>query len=71
MPIYVCPTCDKALTVERPAQAPYRPFCCERCKLVDLGRWFDGTYVTSEPAGPEDMEEALGEDGAQAHDTPD
>ena len=23
---------------------PYRPFCCERCKLVDLGNWISGRY---------------------------
>lgn len=23
---------------------PFRPFCSERCKLVDLGNWISGTY---------------------------
>ncbi|KZX50807.1 DNA gyrase inhibitor [Stutzerimonas frequens] len=32
-----CPTC-KAL-VEWGEQSPYRPFCSERCKLIDLGAW--------------------------------
>ena len=49
MPTYTCPTCGKSITVTRKEEAPYRPFCCERCKLVDLGRWLDGTYVIHEP----------------------
>ncbi|MDE3154480.1 MAG: DNA gyrase inhibitor YacG [Acidobacteriota bacterium] len=28
----------------------WRPFCSERCKLLDLSRWVDGTYrVPGEP----------------------
>jgi endogenous inhibitor of DNA gyrase (YacG/DUF329 family) len=23
---------------------PYRPFCSERCKLIDLGQWASETY---------------------------
>jgi endogenous inhibitor of DNA gyrase (YacG/DUF329 family) len=23
---------------------PYRPFCSERCKLIDLGQWAAGAY---------------------------
>jgi uncharacterized protein len=36
-----CPTCKKAAT---PAGNKYFPFCCERCQLVDLGRWLDEEY---------------------------
>lgn len=32
-----CPTCGKL--VEWDEQQPWRPFCCERCKLIDLGEW--------------------------------
>jgi endogenous inhibitor of DNA gyrase (YacG/DUF329 family) len=32
------------------AQAPWLPFCSERCKLQDLARWIDGRYrVPAEP----------------------
>ena len=27
-----------------PAEAPWIPFCSERCKLQDLARWIDGRY---------------------------
>jgi uncharacterized protein len=38
----------------RPVDATYRPFCSERCKLIDLARWADGEYrVAAEPADPE------------------
>ena len=25
--------------------SPWRPFCSERCKLIDLGAWASGDYV--------------------------
>lgn len=34
------------------------PFCSERCKLADLGRWADGTYKVSRPLTPEEQEAA-------------
>ena len=44
-----CPTCRKPANLG--TDNPDRPFCCNRCKLVDLGRWLDGTYVVpGEPA---------------------
>ena len=32
-----CPTCGAP--VEWKEESTYRPFCCERCKLIDLGAW--------------------------------
>ncbi len=37
-----CPTCKKKVEWEG---NPYRPFCSERCKLIDLGKWLDEEYV--------------------------
>lgn len=37
-----CPTCEK-LTEWKP-ENPFRPFCCERCKLIDLGAWADESH---------------------------
>ena len=28
----------------RPIDPDWRPFCSERCKLLDLARWADGSY---------------------------
>ena len=36
-----CPTCRKR--AEKSANKVY-PFCCERCHLVDLGRWLGEEY---------------------------
>jgi endogenous inhibitor of DNA gyrase (YacG/DUF329 family) len=33
-----CPTCQRELSWS--AEFPWRPFCSERCKLIDLGAWF-------------------------------
>ena len=32
-----CPTCDTDVVWS--AESPFRPFCSERCKLIDLGDW--------------------------------
>ncbi|UCC29950.1 MAG: DNA gyrase inhibitor YacG [Phycisphaerales bacterium] len=56
MSTYECPTCNKQITVGRDEDAPYRPFCSRRCKMVDLGRWLNGTYRISEPIKPQDLE---------------
>jgi uncharacterized protein len=37
-PIVNCPTCKRDL--EWSEASPWRPFCSERCKMVDLGAWF-------------------------------
>jgi len=37
MPTVPCPTCHRP--VEWSESSPWRPFCTERCKLIDLGAW--------------------------------
>lgn len=37
-----CPQCG-ALTVFSP-ENPFRPFCSERCRLIDLGEWASESY---------------------------
>jgi uncharacterized protein len=39
-----CPICKKRIEEPRPGERSYSPFCSERCKLIDLGRWLDGKY---------------------------
>lgn len=34
-----CPTCD--MLAEPGISNKYLPFCCERCRLIDLGRWLN------------------------------
>ncbi|WP_436198146.1 DNA gyrase inhibitor YacG [Fontimonas thermophila] len=38
--IAACPQCGKSTRLDR--GNPWRPFCSERCKLIDLGAWFSG-----------------------------
>ncbi len=64
MPTYECPVCRKTLAVTRKEEAPFRPFCSQRCKLVDLGRWLDGTYSVSEPISPADLDDATDDEPA-------
>lgn len=40
-----CPTCEAP--VEWSAQSPFRPFCSERCKLIDLGAWASEAHAIS------------------------
>ena len=42
-----CPTCGRAVRWE-PA-SNWRPFCSERCRLIDLGDWLDENHHISEP----------------------
>ena len=40
-----CPNCKKL--TEYTTSNPYRPFCSERCKLIDLGDWANENYKIS------------------------
>lgn len=53
-----CPTCNKRVEW---ADNPSRPFCSERCKMVDFDRWVSEDYrVPGNPLPSEDTgDEAL------------
>ena len=36
-----CPVCKKGASWE---DNPFRPFCSERCRLIDLGKWAAEEY---------------------------
>lgn len=40
-----CPTCRKIVLVADPEF----PFCSDRCRVIDLGKWASGGYVISAP----------------------
>jgi endogenous inhibitor of DNA gyrase (YacG/DUF329 family) len=46
-----CPTCKRP--VEWSAASLYRPFCSDRCRLIDLGAW-----LTEQHAIPDETEAA-------------
>ena len=36
-----CPSCGNS--VAWGPQSPFRPFCNDRCRLIDLGEWVEGS----------------------------
>lgn len=52
-----CPTCSKP--VEWKPESRFRPFCSERCKLIDIGAWASESYRVpgAEPDPGHDLEE--------------
>ncbi len=50
-----CPTCGS--TVEWVPSNAWRPFCSERCKVIDLGAWASEDYrVPAEESDPADLD---------------
>jgi hypothetical protein len=50
-----CPICKKAVK----SGAAGFPFCSERCRTIDLGKWATGAYVIASPV--DDAEEQIRE----------
>jgi endogenous inhibitor of DNA gyrase (YacG/DUF329 family) len=59
-----CPTCDRQVPWQ---DNPFRPFCSERCKLVDFSKWVSEEYRVPGKSLPTDHEEDEGvrEDSAE------
>lgn len=55
MIVSTCPTCRKTVPDQPPLPDPF-PFCSKRCKLVDLGRWFNGDYSIERDIQPDDVQ---------------
>jgi endogenous inhibitor of DNA gyrase (YacG/DUF329 family) len=41
-PVIICPTCGKEHVWDTGNR--FRPFCSERCKMIDLGKWANEEY---------------------------
>ena len=54
-----CPTCGREIQW---GTSRFRPFCSERCRLVDLGAWFSGQR--SIPGDEAPVQDAGESDGA-------
>ena len=50
-----CPTCRKVVL----ASNPDFPFCSDRCRILDLGKWASGGYVISSPIHDPDVLDEL------------
>jgi len=48
-----CPTCQKSVVWDE--TQIWKPFCSERCKLIDLGEWINEKHhIPGEPTFPGD-----------------
>lgn len=60
-----CPTCQKQ--VAWTTESEFRPFCCKKCQLIDLGEWATESHSIPVKQGqqteltidPEDIEALL------------
>jgi endogenous inhibitor of DNA gyrase (YacG/DUF329 family) len=60
-----CPTCTKQIT---PQNNPFRPFCSERCKLIDLDKWVSEEYrVPGKPVPTEHSGETEDDRGSDSN----
>jgi len=57
-----CPICKKVVV----STAPDFPFCSDRCREIDLGKWASGAYVISSPV--QDEEEVIRDSNLDAED---
>ena len=53
-----CPICGSISRVKGTAELPTFPFCSDRCRLVDLGKWMEGSYRFSRPVAEDDLSAA-------------
>jgi endogenous inhibitor of DNA gyrase (YacG/DUF329 family) len=51
-----CPICRRVIEGAA-AELPFRPFCSERCRSIDLGNWLDASYKVTAPVEDEDLDE--------------
>lgn len=40
-----CPMCQRLMAGQSLKEWPEFPFCSQRCKLIDLGRWLKESYA--------------------------
>ena len=59
----LCPTCRKLVSPE----GEDFPFCSDRCRLIDLGKWASGDYKIYTPIQDPDLLEELARAKANRH----
>ena len=57
--LFHCPSCGRLV---RPNDEDF-PFCSDRCRKIDLGKWASGVYKISSPVLDPEVLEDLGELG--------
>lgn len=54
--VVLCPQCRAPVPIQASLRPATFPFCTKRCKMVDLGKWFDESYAIPAPIDPDDHE---------------
>lgn len=65
-PLVRCPHCKKQIVYS--TENPFRPFCCERCKLIDLGAWADESYKVPSNERADEITDGSGDDQDYSND---
>ncbi len=67
-----CPRCKKKFNYY---SSEFRPFCSEKCRLIDLGQWLNESYsVPAQKLTPEEidnLEQILNEKNEESGEGPD
>ncbi|TAK72187.1 MAG: DNA gyrase inhibitor YacG [Betaproteobacteria bacterium] len=59
-----CPRCGKPLRWG--PESPFRPFCSERCKMIDLGAWANEEYRVAVKGKDDEPDGQSAESGSDA-----
>lgn len=51
-----CPRCKDKFNYY---VSKFRPFCCEKCKMVDLGHWLTESYAVPDIKNPDDHQKMI------------
>jgi uncharacterized protein len=52
----LCPSCKTVVPLAAELRPGSFPFCSDRCRMADLGRWFGEEYQVPQPLGEDDHE---------------
>jgi len=66
-----CPVCRKVMDKagrQNSREGGFYPFCSNRCRMLDLGKWFDGDYRIPAEVRPEEAED-ISEEPAKGEST--
>jgi uncharacterized protein len=58
-----CPTCKREIAWSE--QFPHRPFCSDRCRLIDLGAWLSEQRAIAGKSAEFSDDNALGGDAVK------